>query len=193
MPPKSYVIFQATKDMSNADVLRAGTAKAKRLIENHIINQILIPGAQALIQNAVQGRISLGHNMTGNTINSYAAGVYANGKLVQIETPSGSIPGPLRHKLNAGQKFGAGRQRWDGDIQEKPFTAVISTNGSTEPERSIAFLQSYRPDSPGFALVVTNGVEYATYQEAEMQIDTLTANFDYTKMFIPSMFKPMSS
>lgn len=179
--------------MDNAAALKAGTAKAKKLIEDHIINQILIPTAKGLIKAATEGRMSLGHNMTGNTINSYAAGVYVNGVLVHIETSAGSIPNPLRRKLGRGQRFYAGSQRWDGETQEHTFTAQSGSNGTMEAERSIAFLQSHKPSVNGFALVVCNGVEYATYQETEMNIDVLTANFDYAKMFAPSMFKPMSA
>lgn len=177
--------------MSNTAALRLGTQRAKDLIARHILNQILVPMAKELIQNATQERIYLGHNMTGNTINSYAAGVYVRGALVHIETSAGSIPNPLRRKLSRGQSFFAGSQRWDGEVQEATFKAEVSTNGTMEAERSIAFLQSHKPSANGFALVVCNGVEYATYQENEMNIDVLTANFDYAKMFAPSMFKPL--
>ncbi len=177
--------------MNNEAALRAGTAKAKKMIETHVVNQILIPAAKDLIQAATQGRVSYGHNMTGNTINSYAAGVYVNGALIHIETSAGSIPHPLRRKLGRGQRFFAGSQRWDGEVQEHTFTAKTGSNGTMEAERSIAFLQSHKPTSKGYALVVCNGVEYAAYQENEMNIDVLTANFDYAKMFVPSMFKPM--
>lgn len=179
--------------MNNAAALRAGTAKAKKLIEEHIVNQILVPVAKGLIQAATEGRVSLGHNMTGNTVNSYAAGVYAKGSLLHIETSAGSIPNPLRRKLGRGQRFFAGSQRWDGEVQEYTFTAKAGSNGTMEAERSIAFLQSHKPSANGYALVVCNGVEYATYQENEMNIDVLTANFDYARMFAPSMFKPLPS
>lgn len=177
--------------MDNTAALRAGTAKAKELIREHILNQIFIPAAKDLIQAATQGRISFGHNMTGNTINSYAVGVYVKGQLVHIETSAGSIPNPLRRKLGRGQRFYAGSQRWDGETQEHTFTAQVGSNGTMEAERSIAFLQSNKPLPNGYALVACNGVEYATYQENEMNIDVLTANFDYAKMFTPSMFNPI--
>lgn len=177
--------------MSNAAALRIGSRRAKEIIARHVLNDILIPASKELIQKAVQGRIYLGHNMTGNTVNSYAVGVYVNGQLVHIETSSGGISRPLRRKLGKGQRFYAGSQRWDGEIQAHTFTAQSGSNGAMEPERSIAFLQSYKPTPNGWTLVVCNGVEYATYQENEMQIDVLTANFDYAKMFIPSMFKPI--
>ncbi len=179
--------------MNNADALRKGTEKAKKMIEDHIVNQILIPIARRLIQDATEGRITLGHNMTGNTINSYAAGVYVNGSLIHIETSSGSIPHPLRRKLGRGQRFYAGSQRWDGELQETTFTARAGSNGTMEPERSIAFLQSHKPSPKGWALIVCNGVEYATCQENEMNIDVLTSNFNFAQTFAPSMFKPMSA
>lgn len=177
--------------MSNAAALQMGTRKAKEMIARHVLNGIFIPAAKELIKAATQGRIFAGHNMTGNTINSYAAGVYVAGQLLYIETSAGSIPKPLSRKLGKGQRFYAGSQRWDGEMQAHTFTAQAGSNGTMEAERSIAFLQSHRPSPKGWSLVVCNGVEYATYQENEMKIDVLTANFDYAKMFAPSMFKPM--
>lgn len=171
--------------------LQLGSRRAKEIIARQMLNVILVPVAKKLIQDATHARISIGHNMTGDTVNSYAVGIYVAGRLVHIETPTGSIPRPLRHKLNRGERFYAGSQRWDGDIQESTFKASISTNGTIEAERSIAFLQSHKPSGNGWSLVVCNGVEYASYQETEMNIDVLTSSFDYAKMFLPSMFKPM--
>lgn len=178
--------------MDNSAALRMGTMRAKDVIKRHILNGILIPLADGLIQEVTEGRISIGHNMTGNTVNSYAAGIYVSGQLVYIKTSSESIPKPLRRKLGKGERFYAGSIRWDEEMQESTFTANVSTNGTTEAERSIAFLRSYRPSPNGWELVVCNGVEYAAYQENEMKIDVLTANLNYAKMFALSMFKPMT-
>ena len=177
--------------MSNAAALQRGSQMAKDIIARHMLNVILVPAAKEIIQAATQGRIFAGHNMTGNTVNSYAVGVYVKGQLVHIETSAGSIPRPLRSKLGKGQRFYAGSQRWDEEVQEHTFTAQAGSNGATEAERSIAFLQSHKPSPNGWVLVVCNGVEYATYQENEMQIDVLTSSFDYAKMFMPSMLKPL--
>lgn len=178
--------------MDNSAALKAGTAKAKKEIELHIyLNLCNI--AKKILEDATNGRIFLGHNMTGNTINSYAVGVYQKGSCVFAMYSSQGVSKPLRRKLNKGQRFYAGSQRWDGEIQNHTFTAEISTNGTTEAERSIAFIQSYKGNPNGWDIVVCNGVEYATYQENEMNIDVLTANFDYAQTFIPSMFKPLPS
>ncbi len=89
--------------MSNEAALQRGTQIAKDLIARHVLNKIFVPAAKEHIQAATQGRIFAGHNMTGNTINSYAAGVYVNGQLVHIETSAGSISKPLRRKLGRGK------------------------------------------------------------------------------------------
>lgn len=177
--------------MSNAAALKKGTARAKWIIDDYISNLLLPDIAKKILEDATNGRIFQGNNMTGNTVNSYAVGAYSKGSLVFAATSSQGIPKPLRRKLSKGQRFYAGSQRWDGDIQQNTFTAQVSTNGTMEAERSIAFLQSYKPSPRGWALVVCNGVEYATYQENAMNINVLTSNFDYTKMFALSMFKPM--
>ncbi|MDE7411185.1 MAG: hypothetical protein K2M94_04015, partial [Paramuribaculum sp.] len=75
--------------MSNADALQLGTRRAKEMIARHVLNQILVPVAKELIRDATQGRIYFGHNMTGNTINSYAVGAYVKDALVHIETSNG--------------------------------------------------------------------------------------------------------
>ena len=179
--------------MSNADTLRKGAEKARKLIDMHILDTILIPMAKGLMQAAIQGRVALGHNMTGNTVNAYAVAVYIRGTLCHIETSGGSIGRPLRGKLRVGRKFYAGSRRWDGETQEGTFTAPTETSGAMEPDASISFIESYKAPPDGFTLVFCNGVEYAEYQENAMNIDVLTANFDYARMFAPSMFKPMPS
>lgn len=177
---------------NNSLALQFGERKAKELIARHILNKILVPMVKDLIDAATQGRIVLGSNMTGNTVNSYAGGVYVGGQLVYMQTSFGSIPPPLRGKLGKGQIFFPNTQRWDGEIQAHKFIAQAGSNGAVEAERSINFLQSHKPTSKGWAIVVCNGVEYATYQESTMNIDVLTNNFDYAKMFAPTHFKPMT-
>lgn len=178
--------------MGNSEALSKGSAKARKIIDKHIGDQILPEIAKGLLDDAVNGRIFQGHNMTGNTVNSYTVGIYVRGELARIITPSGQLPHPLRRKLGQGQRFYAGSQRWDGEMQEHTFTAKTATNGTIEAERSIAFLQSYQANPKGWELVVCNGVEYATFQENEMNIDVLTSNFECSRMLIPSMLKPLS-
>lgn len=179
--------------MDNTAALNQGAARMRTIVDAHIANEILVPAAQKLITDATQIRIHAGHNMTGNTINSYAAGVYVRGALTHIVTSSGTIPSPLQRKLGLGQKFHRGRQRWDGEIQKGTFTAKVATNGTTEAERCLAFIRSYKAPANGYAVVVCNGVEYAEYQEFMCNVDVLTQNFNNALSIIQSSFKPLSN
>ena len=67
--------------MDNSAALKKGTAMAKRIIEDHMY-AMLTSAAKKLLDDATNGRITIGHNMTGNTVNSYAVGVYSKGNLV---------------------------------------------------------------------------------------------------------------
>lgn len=135
--------------------------------------------------------------MTGNTINSYCGGAYYNGRLLWIESSQGFIRLPLREKLTVGKKpkrttaFFKGETRWDGGTQSYTYMARVQTNSTMENDRGVKFLKSYQAPPKGWALVVCNGVEYATYQENEIGIDVLTANFDFAKMFASAMFTPI--
>lgn len=176
--------------MDNSAALAKGTAKVRKLIEGHIAD-ILCNVARQLVDNATDLRITLGSNMTGNTVNSYAAGVYVRGNLMSIVTSSGEIPRPLRKKLQKGQRFHAGNQRWDGETQENTFTAEVQTNASVEAERCLAFLKSHKPSPKGWTIVMCNGVEYASFQESMMGIDTLTRNFDSAQFIAELNFIPL--
>lgn len=176
--------------MSNSSVLSNGRKKVASLVTNHILNTIMIPFADRMRREAENMRIGIGHNMTGNTVNSYGAAVYHNGKMVWDSYST--TKRPLRRKLSGGERFYARNIRWDGDIQEHTFTAEVATNGSTEAERSIAFLRSYQATTKGFEAVICNGVEYASFQEHAMKIDVLTSSFDYARMFYTQYFKPIS-
>lgn len=174
--------------MSNAAVLKAGTAKAKQLIEDHMVNQILIPMLGKLVDEATMAREE-SSNMTGNTVNAYGGALYVRGVLKYTYLPN-YVESPLRGKLKDGDVFEKGWPRWDGSTQAKSFSGS-GNDGSAEPNAIKKFLSGYKPQSNGYEIVIANGVEYATYQENNLNLDVLTANFNYAKMFVPSMFKPM--
>lgn len=172
--------------MSNSNVLKFGNRKAKEMIRRHVLNQILVPLANELIVWATNHRVGLGHNMTGNTVNAYAAGVFVDGHLCYVRGSWEDIPSPVHPKLGLGQKFYTGWQRWEGSIQEHTFKAAVATNGTTEPERCIAFIKGYQSNVK-WEIVICNGVEYATFQEQIMNIDTLSQSYTYSQSTISSI------
>lgn len=183
--------------MSNSAALALGSARAREIIARHILNSILVPLADDALDYATRLRIKEGHNMTGNTVNAYAVGVYVKGKLAYVATSAGRVPKPLRAKLTKGSKpkrttaYFAGEMRWEGEEQLRTFMAEVQTNNATEADRSVKFLREYQANPGGWALVVCNGVEYADYQENLMQIDTLTGSFEDFRYSHLLHFKPI--
>ena len=173
----------------NSAALQAGRAKLKQLVRQHI-NGILLNALDQLVQSAADERVRQGHNMTGNTVNAYAGGLFVDGRLNEISLCNPGH-GPIRVKLRAGEKFIAGRIRWDGDMQDRTFEAKVDTDATAEPSAAISFIQSYKPQPDGWEIVVTNGVEYATYQETSMGIDVLTSAFGQAQSTVDSHFKPI--
>lgn len=174
--------------MSNAAALKAGTAKAKRLIEDHMVNQTLIPLLCKLVEEAIDSR-NYENNMTGNTINSYGGALFVKGSLRFLYIPDLVSPS-LRGKLQDGDVFEKDSPRWDDSVQVKSFSGS-GNDGSAEPNAIKRFLESYKSLSNSYEIIIANGVEYASYQETVLKLDVLTANFDFAKMFAPSMFKPL--
>lgn len=176
--------------MDNSAALRIGSARAKKIIQGHM-TVILRNALDELVDTAMHIRRELtGHNMTGNTVNSYAGGLFIDGalKAMSLGQPGKS---PLRNKLRGGEKFSKGKRRWDGKTQEHTFTAPIDTDGRTEAAASIDFIKSYKPKSKGLEIVVCDGVEYGTYQENEMGIDVLTGSFSGVASILANSFFPL--
>ena len=173
----------------NSAALRAGTAKLKQVISKHI-SGCLFNALDRLVQMAADRRAHAGHNMTGNTVNAYAGGLFVEGRLTDLVVCNAGH-GPVRVKLRAGEKFVAGAKRWDGDTQEGTYTAEVDTDATKEPSAAISFIESYKAQPKGWVIVVANGVEYATFQETSKGIDVLTANYAKAETIIFSAFKPI--
>lgn len=179
--------------MSNSAVLSAGYQKARKLIDNHILNEIMIPIANDILVMAMSHREAIGHNMTGNTINAYIVAVFKDGAKVWDSMSSGTIDSPLRSKLSSGDKFYAGSQRWDGNTQERTFTAKVDTDQHTEiSSQTIDFVNSHKATSKGWEILACNGVEYASFQETSMGIDVLSESFANVQMWHKTFFKPIN-
>jgi hypothetical protein len=172
----------------NAALFDKGMTKATKLISQHL-SKMLSGAADGLVADALERRIYSGHNMTGNTATSYAAGVYVNGSLQKVHR-DGRMK-PLQRKLTVGQRFSAGRERWDGDVQERTFTAGVQTDGDYGYSSVRDWLQGLIPIKDGFQICVMSGVEYALFQERECDIDVLTSTFMEAPAIIQSYIRPI--
>lgn len=139
----------------NSAALRQGTQKALALIRENIAVRLsnlmydAVDDLEMRIKESVAG-------MTGNTWTSPAGAVYVNGVMEDLVLGADALQG----KLLAGQVFSAGRERYDGDIQEHPFKATIDTTGRQSRIDKYEFLESQQ-SGKGFKMTITGGTEYA--------------------------------
>ncbi|PXV62376.1 hypothetical protein CLV62_12065 [Dysgonomonas alginatilytica] len=125
-------------------------------------------------------------NLTGNTITSFAFGVYYMGKLEVLGFNS-KYPDPIRNKLIEGEtvyKF----LDYDGRIR-KWFTADVNTDAGYGQNTSAEFLKSY-VCTQKYGIVFTTGTEYSEYLQKVRRLNVLvdgyeTARHDFVKSFKP--------
>lgn len=176
--------------MNNAAALRAGTARAKKIIRGHNTVNLQYALDEIVDMATRMRRDETKHNMTGNTVNSYAGGLFIDGilKAVSIGQPGQS---PLQGKLRKGERFRKERLRWDGDLQQSTFKAKVDTDSRMEPASSIDFINSFKPKGKGLEVLICDGVEYATYQENIRNIDVLTGSFSVAAEILAKNLKPL--
>jgi len=97
-------------------------------------------------------------DMTGNYINGWGIAVYRDGVLVACATTN-DIEGasPMRMTLVKGEKFAKGEKRYDGEIQERWFTASTGKRSIWAEDEVVRWLQSNAP----LAYRIVTVVEYS--------------------------------
>lgn len=126
-------------------------------------------------------------NLTGNTVTSYAFGVYHDGNQVAVGF-NGDYKPPLRNKLIKGE---AVYDFTDYDESIRPyFSADINTDGGFGSDSSWTFLNSIRPTGL-FSIIFTTGTEYSAYLENILGLNVLSDAFDTAKDNFIKSFKPI--
>lgn len=162
--------------MNNAQALRTGAAKAKQIIKDGImvrLDNLLYD----VISDLERRMMSETGGMTGNTWTSPAGATYADGVINEIMLGDE----PLMGKLRQGMKFHAGRERFDGTIQERTFTADTDTSGNESRKDKYRFLESQQ-SGKGFKMTITGGTEYLGHQQ-------LADNYVYCQGRTSDLFK----
>jgi len=156
--------------------------KASPKIDEHIINQMDAFGAE-MVKNIIPIQRAF-KNLTGNTITSFAYGVYLDKQMVKVGYFNGNDP--IRGKLTKDEYFGG----IDYDGTPRKFTGVIQTDGGSGKSTSLSFLNSYSPHGK-YAIVFTTGTEYSSYLETKLHLNVLTdARISSIAAFVNS-FKPI--
>lgn len=112
---------------------------------------------------------------TGNTVSSYAAGIYDNGVLVGTVSDSGArVAHP---KVRKGETV-----RLENPVEglARELTGTVDIVTPYGMELSERMLQEERPPE-GTGMVVTTGTEYSGYLERVHDLDVLTDTFRQTR------------
>jgi len=170
------------KRMSNDAVFKAAKRRIWDLVWPNLY-EALVSLAHELIQSAefVKGY----KNLTGNTLTSYAVGIYKDGALIEIIQNSNLRP-PVRVKLTRGEVWEDFRD-YDGNFRKK-FVGKVETDRGWGDDTSIQFLTSYDPPFRGSktGIVMCTGTEYSKFLEMD-GINVLTATRKEFEAFGESM------
>ena len=170
------------KRMSNDAVFKAAKRRIWDLVWPNLY-EALVSLAHELIQSAefVKGY----KNLTGNTLTSYAVGIYKDGALIEIIQNSNLRP-PVRVKLTRGEVW-EDFYDYDGNFR-KWFVGIVETDSGWGDETSINFLTSYDPPFRGSktGIVMCTGTEYSEFLEMD-GINVLTATRKEFEAFGESM------
>lgn len=171
---------------SNEVLFDEGMRKAKKLVSGYIFD-VLTKCCEDLIQDALDNKSGF-RNLTGNTITSYACGLFMNGRFSYFVCSGDSMKQPVRVKLAKGETFVGVSY----DNQNRRFTGTIETDKGYGEAFSFDFLKRYKSESrKGFEIVMCTGTEYSTYLENVLNADVLTGTFQRAQNTLFKNFKPM--
>lgn len=172
--------------MINEQVLDKGLKMAREIALEHI-KKCLEDSCDELVNHAVANYKSPIGAFTGNTITSYAIGLYLDGNFSYYYSSDG-IKLPVRVKLKKGEKAILSPD-WGG--KTRAFTGRVDTDGGYGERYSYNFLSTYKSKTKGIELVMCSGTEYSTYIENAMNGNVLTNTFK-NAIGMLNNFKPMN-
>nr|DAV38592.1 MAG TPA: hypothetical protein [Caudoviricetes sp.] len=179
-------------EISNAKLFDEGMRKARKLITQQIV-ECLTRSAYALLVDAETAKEY--HNLTGNTLTSYAVGIYANGTLKRIVSmyDADNVAKPTSVKLSRGDGKGVVIVE---DYDSGRFIPVkrgylTDTDGGYGLATSKSFLSSYKPSNRGFSMVMCTGTEYSEFLEKNKGLNVLTETFMIAPRTVVTNLKPI--
>ena len=176
-----------TRTNDNRKTFDTGMRKAKQIAFNHV-HMLLIMTCDDLIADAIENK-EYG-NLTGNTVTSYACGLYSDGSLSYVSMSADKMKKPIRVKVTKGKWV---RLNPDYDGRTRSFKGSVETDEGYGYDTSMKFLKSYKPKSnKGIDLVMCTGTEYSSYLESELGLNVLTETFQGIRKVLQSNFKPMT-
>lgn len=185
----SSLTYQELNDMANNKAaLDLGFKKAKQLISGHIFDQ-LVKFCNGLVVDAIFK--SSFQSFTGNTITSFACGIYVDGALSYMVASGEGMRAPVHAKIEKGETVFL-QNPYEGSPRSATGKVGIVYHFSGM-ETSFKILQSMKPSVKGFSVIMTTGTEYSTYLENVHHLNVLseTGSERNVMNMLYSSFKPL--
>ena len=173
---------------NNKVALDMGFKKARAIMSGYLYDS-LIKFCDALVSDALQKRGF--QSFTGNTITSFACGIYIDGALSYVVSSGETMPAPVHAKIERGCLVYL-RNPYEGVPRATRGKVDIVYNQSGM-ETSVRILQGFKPTIKGFSVIMTTGTEYSTYLENVYHLNVLTETSEEAniKHLLYSSFKPL--
>ena len=173
---------------NNKAALDKGFKKAKEIIFGHLYDQS-IELCDRLVLDALQKRRF--KSFTGNTITSFACGIYVDGALSYMVASGENMEAPVHAKIQKGETVWLGNP-YEGKPRRVTGKVDIAYDVSGM-DTSVRILQGFSPSNKGLSIVMTTGTEYSTYLEDVYKLNVLsdTAREGNVKKLLYSSFKPL--
>lgn len=155
--------------MGNSKVVASGFKAFKDALESKLLNA-LVDSAKQMLQDALARRTY--KSFTGNTITSYACGIFYKGDLIQIVEQSNQMASPVHAKVKNGEIV------WlDNPYEGLPRSVrgkvdiVYDVSGI---ETSKQLLMGAKTDKSLFTVRMLTGTEYSQYLESKYNYNVLS-------------------
>lgn len=173
---------------NNKAALDNGFKRAKEIIFGHLYNQC-IKLCDALVRDALSKRGF--QSFTGNTITSFACGIYIDGALSYMVASGENMQAPVHAKIQKGE-----RVYLDNPYEGRPRAVTGKVDiryDLSGMDTAFAILQGIGSPSKGISILMTTGTEYSTYLESVHNLNVLsdTAEGGNVKSLLYRSFKPL--
>lgn len=138
---------------------------------------------EKICESAVAYREGLGHNYTGNLINSIAVCLYRDGSPIAAWLSQDLVkPSMYRKMTRGGGKNGTYFFKVDWDGARSKYTPEVDTDEMWGEGDAQKFFQSYRPSGhKKFDIVVAYTTEYADWVEREHHTTGIMQTYDFAE------------
>ena len=173
---------------NNKAALDSGFKKAKEIIFGHLYDQS-IKLCDALVRDALNKREFV--SFTGNTITSFACGIYVDGDLNYMVASGENMAAPVHAKVQKGEYVYLSNP-YEGEPRGVIGKVDIRYNASGM-DTAFGILQGIGSPPKGISIVMTTGTEYSTYLEIVHDFNVLsdTAEKGNVKSLLYNSFKPL--